>query len=212
MLDEISEQLYVPEKTDGILVGNCESNLPDIEEKFLDLICEMVVSSFKVSWQDRPLMRNVLSSVLHDAVCQRGGLLEQYLHSQLDILAKTIEREFGLDKDLKIDYNHCTHAKLDSLIQAIIEKQKSQLEIQAVDLLKGLDIIGINSFSDNNLEIIFRFNSNKNTVDPEYLKISECDHVWSSINAFPAKDIDISRCSECGAFRLAMYQVKLGVK
>jgi hypothetical protein len=119
------EKLYNTDSSEGCV---CESKAPDFEEKFLTLLCDRLCELFKISWEQRPLVRNLLYAVLKDDICSRGGLLEQYLHSQLDKVLNSFVTKFELDKSLKLNYTYASHAKFNSVIDAIKDKQKALID------------------------------------------------------------------------------------
>jgi len=100
----------------------CEAMPTDYNKKFLDVVCGAVVEALQVPYQSREITKNLLYSNLKDKVCSRDGLLEQYLHLELDKIARSIKSKFDLKKELKVDYNHAAHAKLASIMDAIEEK------------------------------------------------------------------------------------------
>jgi len=98
----------------------CEENY---EEKFLEALCELIVAVLRVNYSDRSMVKKLIYTSLWDEVAGgRSPLLEQYLHSQLDILIKTLKKAFDLDDAVQLNYNYATHAKFFTLIEALKEK------------------------------------------------------------------------------------------
>jgi len=82
---------------------------------------EIVVKKLKINYKDRQVFKDLLTSSIEEYITCKDGLLEQYLHSQLDILKTTFIREFNLDKEIKTNYGFAIHAKFNDLIKAIKE-------------------------------------------------------------------------------------------
>ena len=98
------------------------------EEAFVYEVCKEVVSALNIQWKDREIVKELLFAILHNKLCKRDGLLEQYLHSQLDIIKKTILNNFKLSKDIETNYNYATHAKFNDIIKAIKEPKETKNE------------------------------------------------------------------------------------
>jgi len=98
----------------------CEISAKNYEKKFIKEICQMIANSLQINWSDRRIVESLLYTSL-GRISDRDGLLEQYLHSQLDEILERFKKEFELSDDVKTDYSHATHAKFKSLITAIKE-------------------------------------------------------------------------------------------
>ena len=111
-------------------LAGCNSNEirgHDHEKEFIRIVSDHVMDVLNVNWNDRriagALLQSSLNKILFDG---RDGLLEQYLHTQLDIIAKTIRDKFDLDDSVKVNYNHATHAKLKDLLEASKDKMTEE--------------------------------------------------------------------------------------
>jgi hypothetical protein len=91
-----------------------------IEDRFLSAIIDTVVDTIGIEWKDKNAVKSILRVAIGEQIYD---LLEQYLNGSLDRMKGNFEQEFGLDKkDIKIDYEHATHAKFSSIIKAIKDK------------------------------------------------------------------------------------------
>jgi hypothetical protein len=125
------------------LMGGCEignSNY-DGDKKFCRILAEKLAEKLDIEWSERAIFQKLIYTSLYDDLCGNRGLLNQFLHMELDIIAKTLNREFRLNeltqddidqinssrpdqsseygKDIEVDYTHATHAKLNTIIKAI---------------------------------------------------------------------------------------------
>ncbi len=82
--------------------------------KAMKAIAELVVEALQINWNERRIVNGLLISAIGNAV---GELLEQYLHSQLEIIGGTLNRKFGIDEVINTGY--ATHAKMNDFIGAI---------------------------------------------------------------------------------------------
>jgi len=134
------EKLHSGGKDQGMIGETmCESPHNDVDKKLCELVSEQVSAYMDVGWKDRDLFERMLCSKMKDILTGREGLLEQYLHSQLDVIADTFNNSFDLkelteeqkgkipkdyqdiitDKGIGVNYSHATHAKLNGIIKAI---------------------------------------------------------------------------------------------
>jgi len=109
--------------------ATCETRGPEYEENFTRLICELITENLKINYSDRHIVENLLFSALYDKLNGYKGLLNQYLHSQLDIIARTFKREFGIEEEIRAD-NYATHAKFNTLIEKIKEKVNEPKQVR----------------------------------------------------------------------------------
>ena len=65
------------------------------------------------------MMHNVKEYIMTEKIDE---MLKDYLHANLDILSRTINRKFNINE--KICYNHAPHAKLSNHLKVIEEKYK----------------------------------------------------------------------------------------
>ena len=101
--------------------SSCEIGSSDDEGKFAIIIARHIVSALKIDYASQDIVYRLLSKSLEDVLKKRDGLLEQYLHTQLDRIADTIRARYSVDDDVKVNYNYAAHAKLNDLIKAAIE-------------------------------------------------------------------------------------------
>lgn len=175
--------------------SNCEEKPIDYDENFLSIICDYIVEILRINWKDRETVKNLFYSALENKVCSRDGLLEQFLNSQLDIIAESIKRNFELDKDLKVDYGHATHAKFSTILEVIKEKESSQIKSYTVELL-NIEVI-----EKKALTISFVVGGSN---DINYAK--ECKHNWQlDMQKYPAKDTNLLNCAYCEALAFRTY-------
>ena len=99
-------------------LGSCR----DFDKEFTRIIVSEIVKILQVSHSERDIITRLLYSALEDKICLRDGLLEQYLHTQLDTLADTFKSEysgFNIPDDTEVNYNYATHAKFKNIIDAV---------------------------------------------------------------------------------------------
>ena len=97
---------------EGLL--NCESPGNDYESQCSKLLSERIVEILRVNYTDKHNMQCLFQSILEDDLKK---LLQQYLHSQLNIISNALNHEFSIDET--VCYNHATHAKLCDHVKAI---------------------------------------------------------------------------------------------
>lgn len=101
------------------LVGIGESAGKDYKAKFIEAVAELIMEALRISWPDRRIFRALMISAIGQGVSE---LLRQYLHSQLEIIGNTLNREFDIDEE--IETGHATHAKLSNFVAAIKQLMK----------------------------------------------------------------------------------------
>jgi len=95
-----------------------EISAEDYGSKFLNVVADSIVEKLNIAWNDRRICTELLKSCLKKELLSSKGLLEQYLHSQLDILAKSVRYCIGVDQNIKVNYSYATHAKFDSILKS----------------------------------------------------------------------------------------------
>jgi len=113
------------ENKEQSLGSECMS--PDYEKKFCRLLAADIAADLQTPYASRDIVVKLLTTCLERRLCNRTGMLEDYLHSQLDILAKTFKREFSLD-ELDVNYQYATHAKFNNIVYAIKRKHNEELD------------------------------------------------------------------------------------
>jgi hypothetical protein len=105
----------------------CEVKGLGIEHKFCDTLAKYLAETLVP--ENTGIVTRLLSDKLVQLLCYKEGLLEQYLHSQLEEIAEEFRRDFKLSNDeSQVDYKHATHAKLYTIIHAILSKYKIELK------------------------------------------------------------------------------------
>ena len=91
--------------------------------RFAMYVSRHIASAITDDYRDKANTARLIYALLKPVMCGRDGLLEQYLHSQLDLMVDRFKRTFSLG-NVSVDYNHASHAKFASIVDAI-EKQIS---------------------------------------------------------------------------------------
>jgi len=94
----------------------CETSGPDYEERFTKVLADQIVDVLRVPWSHKQLVKDLVISGIESGVRR---LLIQFLHSQLEIIGRSFNREFQLEAE--IETGHATHAKMSQFIDAIKE-------------------------------------------------------------------------------------------
>ena len=106
---------------------NMEVGRVDHEKHFARLVAAKIAASLQVNYGDRDIVVKLLTTTLEKQLCKSGGLLEQYLHTQLDIIAETINRKFDVSEHgVGVNYGYATHAKLNDILETIKVKYKPE--------------------------------------------------------------------------------------
>src|SRR4030042_5776591 len=103
------EHVWTPPGEDRGVMG--ESKGPEYEEKFVKILCDDLCKILGVSWHDQRIVTEVLKFTLNDKI---RDLLDQYLNSQLEMIARGFKHDFKLP-EAKIDHEYVVHARFDSL-------------------------------------------------------------------------------------------------
>jgi len=106
---------------------DCELPAPNYEKRICRLLAADLAADLQTPFASRDVVVNLLTTCLERRLCKRDGMLEGYLHSQLDILAKTLKHEFSIS-ELDVNYQYATHAKFNDIICAIKAKHKEELD------------------------------------------------------------------------------------
>ena len=108
---------------------SAESCGPDYRVRAIGAIAELVTEALQIKWGEQRIVKYLLMSAIGSEI---GDILEQYLHSQLEIIGKEINREFRIDE--RINSGHATHAKMNDFIKAIKGKYETDNGPQAKSL------------------------------------------------------------------------------
>jgi len=110
----------------------CESKRDDVENKFVNEVCESVIEILNVGYNERrivfPLLVGLLTPKINEHYPKdKKGLLQQYEEYILDKSSERIIRDFDLG-DVKINHENALHAKFNDIIEAIKVKIKKDNE------------------------------------------------------------------------------------
>lgn len=98
-----------------------ENPREDIKDKFLSALCERISKILEINHNDRKIVILLLRSNLEEILTDRKeGLLNQFLHHELEIIGNEINVSLGIKE--KICTSHATHAKLSNHVDAIRKK------------------------------------------------------------------------------------------
>jgi len=131
-------------------LGNtsCELSTKDPASKFCKELTEEICSALNIGWGERDIVGRLLYTKLTSLMGYNGGLLTQFLHTQLDDMAQSFITRLKLDEltkeeiakmkesytnktaldvlenegKLTVDYEHASHAKFSTIIEAIKAK------------------------------------------------------------------------------------------
>lgn len=107
MIWHSEDECHKVEETSGI----------SYKEKFIDAVAFYITEVLGVSWKDKRVVRELLVFALQSGI---EDLLDQFLHSQLEIIGRRFNRAFGIDATAET--SHAVHAKMDQFIEAIARK------------------------------------------------------------------------------------------
>lgn len=120
----MANQLHIgnEQRARSLNEGSCEIGRNDKEKQFTSLVVDSLMDTLQINWNDRRIVSALLNTALTKVFTgsRRDGLLEQYLHTQLDIIAESKKREYELNNDIDVDYGHATHAKLNGIFNALM--------------------------------------------------------------------------------------------
>ena len=101
-----------------------ESSSNDIESKFIDEVCDFVIESLEISYNERrivkPLLKKSISTKLNNRWGRDGiGLLQQYESYILDTVSERMIDDLDLPKETKVNHDNITRSKFNDIIKAI---------------------------------------------------------------------------------------------
>lgn len=100
----------------------------NIEDKFVDEVCNQITEILGISYQDRKIFKAVLKKAIGkdiDSVNQYDGLLQQHGAYVLDKSSKRIIDALNLG-DVKVNHEYAAHAKFADIIKVIKDKYISK--------------------------------------------------------------------------------------
>lgn len=112
--------------------GSMETNPVNQEKQFARLVAAEIASNLQVNYGDRDVVVKLLATALEKQLCKHEGLLEQYLHTQLDIIVSGVKSRFELDDKLEVNYGYATHAKFNDIFDAIEKKYDPEQEFGTI--------------------------------------------------------------------------------
>jgi len=109
----------------GETKGECDSPRNDIEHKFVEQLANVVCDVMDVNHNERRIVKSLLVRSMKNVIADRSdrnpGMLQQYLAHELEEIADRLKRDLKIPKDVKVNHNHSTHAKLSDITQHIQE-------------------------------------------------------------------------------------------
>lgn len=116
------KRVYSPNSDWGIIGGESHCRY-DYKKKFIQLICKLVLEKLKTGG-------TIVNSLLESAIeKETEKMLDDYLHSQLDIIMEKFNKKYKLECTVRHDY--ATYDKLDAIfdyIDALEKEIKNQAE------------------------------------------------------------------------------------
>ena len=101
---------------------SCENISARIEDKFVESICNLILESLNVRYEERRLMKPLLTIAISEKINNRRskepGLLQQFEAYVLETSSKRFIEEFNL-VEVKVNHDHATHAKFADIVKAI---------------------------------------------------------------------------------------------
>ena len=101
--------------------NNLEFGVPSINYKrrVVDVICNDIIDALNIAYSARSITLQLLRKILLPKIVNRkDGYLEQYLSSQLDILANSVRFAFDVSDTVEVNHNYSTHAKFTDILKA----------------------------------------------------------------------------------------------
>lgn len=104
--------------------------LHSAETKFAGYIAEEVAKALQVRYNDKDVIVRLLSTLLEDVLCDKDGLLEQYLHLQLELIAPVLKDYLGVDDpDVGVNHLYSSHAKFADILKAADALKEPVIEL-----------------------------------------------------------------------------------
>ena len=112
---------------------SAEVGRTDHEKHFARLVAAEIAGNLQVNYGDRDIVVKLLATALEKQLCKSGGLLEQYLHTQLDIIAESVKHKFDIAYDeTGVNYGYATHAKPNDILDIIKKKYNPEPEFGSI--------------------------------------------------------------------------------
>jgi hypothetical protein len=136
------------ENTNNLSEGQTinESNGHNIEDKFVDELCNQITEILGINYQDRRTFHLVLKKAIGkdiDSVNNYDGLLQQHGAYVLDKSSKRLIDELELG-DVKVNHEYAAHAKFADIVKAI----KTKLDESSIKVKE----LGTEEFAEKLLE------------------------------------------------------------
>lgn len=120
-----------------------ESSGNEIENRFVDEICDLVIESLSINYNERrivkPLLRNSITNKLNNRWGNNGrsvGLLQQYEKYILDTATQRLIDDLELGEEVKVNHDYHTSSKLSDIIKSI--KVKYSIKDQRKEKIQQL--------------------------------------------------------------------------
>lgn len=116
--------------------NNLEFGVPSINYKrrVVDVICNDIIDALNIAYSARSITLQLLRKILLPKIVNRkDGYLEQYLSSQLDILANSVRFAFDVSDTVEVNHNYSTHAKFTDILKAAVPSVSDSYEVDKKD-------------------------------------------------------------------------------
>ncbi len=116
------ETIYGGSESIGQVLSENRSN--DIEQKFVDALCEIFLEALDITYYERriveSLFKRIIDNQLNSRVSNNLGLLQQFEKYVLDKSSERLIDKLQLG-DVEINHSHATHAKFADILGKIEE-------------------------------------------------------------------------------------------
>ena len=93
---------------------------PDYEKTFKNHVYNTFIDALGIEPIERRTVKNLLESAVGDKISQ---LMQEYLHSQLEILANSVKDQLDVDKSIQPNWSFASHAKFLDILEAAKKKK-----------------------------------------------------------------------------------------
>jgi hypothetical protein len=114
--------IYSTEQNENYCMSEERSNRR-IEETFVKEICDLVMDTLEINYNEKRIVRPLLEKVIGPKIHNRYkelGLLEQYEAYVLDTAVKRLKDDCGIQSS--VNHSNATHAKLADIATEISKK------------------------------------------------------------------------------------------
>ncbi len=113
----------------GEIMGECANVGPNMEQKFVRSIVELVIKALAVGHEDSRIVRPLLNKALSNELNRKWegeGLIQQYEAYVLELASAEIKNELNIPEEVKVNHSHATHAKLADIVDYIKSEDKDE--------------------------------------------------------------------------------------